>query len=264
MKEFTLSKWTLITGASSGIGEELAKLYAEQGDDLFLVARDSEKLQNLKTELEEKHGITCDFLSLDLSELGAAKKVYEQATKDKNQIGTLVNNAGFGDYGDFDEQSWKKLESMMLLNMVTLTHLTHLVLPSMKSSNYGRILNVASVAAFLPGPCMAVYYATKAYVLSFSQGISEELSDTNVSVTALCPGPTATNFGKEADAENSKLFKNTEKLMTAREVAVFGADALANKKTVAIPGAKNKFLTQVVPKILPRSAQAKAVRRAQN
>src|SRR5271163_3897825 len=205
-------KTALITGASFGIGLELARIFAREGYNLVLVARTADKLRQLASELEKAHGTRSLILAVDLSEPGAAAYVLDQTTRAGIDVDVLVNNAGFGQYGPFAENDLEECLRQIQLNITTLTHLTRLYLPEMikrasSEKTTGRILNVASTAAFQAGPLMAVYYATKAYVLHFSEAIANELEGTGVTVTCLCPGPTSTEFQKRAKLEGIRLTK---------------------------------------------------------
>jgi uncharacterized protein len=228
----------LITGGSNGIGLELAKQFANNKTDIILVAREQKGLGAAADQLSKRYGVEIKTIAMDLSLHGAAQELYNKVKAMGWQIDYLVNDAGFGDFGPFIATDPKKEESMMMLNMVALTQLCKLFLPDMVARKQGRILNVASSAAFLPGPFFAVYFATKAYVLSFSQAINNELKGTGITVTALCPFATKTNFEKAAHADNSKLFKNN--LSSAEDVARYGYRAMMNGKSVAIPGAWNR------------------------
>ena len=227
-----MPKTALITGASSGIGLELAKIFAGDKHDLVLVARSGDKLNELATELR-KENISVEVIVADLSLPNAAEDLFNAVQQKNIIIQFLVNNAGFGDFGFFTEANWKKTERMINVNITALTHLTHLFLPSMIKNGYGRILNLASTAAFQPGPLMSVYYATKAYVLHFSEAIGNELKDTGVKVTALCPGATESGFQAASNMEESRLVKG-RKLPTSKEVAEFGYKAM-NPHTVHTP-----------------------------
>lgn len=235
----------LITGASSGLGAQFASILAQKKWNLILVARSKDALDALATELESAHHIAVGVVTQDLS-LSDAAAALIHAIKD-TPIDLLVNNAGFGDFGLFQESDPKRIRQMIDLNIGTLTDLTRAILPQMIARKHGRILNVASTAAFQPGPLMAVYYATKAYVLIFSEALSNELQGTGVTVTCLCPGPTKTNFEKNAHLETSALF--THGLMDAETVATIGLDACMKGKALIIPGIKNKigaFMTRFV------------------
>lgn len=177
----------LITGATGGIGLELAKIHASKGDNLVLVARNKAKLEEIKLEFEALYHVKVMVIAKDLSKVNAAQEVYNQTTTEQIKIDFLINNAGFGDFGMFVETDWFKESEMIALNIVALTQLTKLYAQDMISNEFGRIMNVASIAAFLPGPKMAIYYATKAYVLSFSEAIANEMADQGVTVTTLCP-----------------------------------------------------------------------------
>lgn len=252
---------TLITGATSGIGYAFAHICAREQNDLVLVARNHKKLEEIKSDLEKKCNITVHIIPQDLSEKNSAQKVYTKIQEKNLQIDTLINNAGFGLYGDFSETDWSAEERMIQLNITTLTEFTKLFLEGMKKRNSGKILNVASTAAFQPGPLMAVYFATKAYVLHFSEAIADELRDTGITVTALCPGPTASGFQKEADIEASPLVKG-KKLPTSEEVAEYGYQALQRGKRVATHGMINWALAQSV-RFSPRRMVTWLVRKMQ-
>ncbi len=244
-----MKKAALITGASGGIGMELARIFAKENDyNLILVARSEDKLEALKDETEAKSKIQVHVLVKDLVKPESASEVFDFA-KDMN-VEVLINNAGFGDYSLFHESDLQRQTGMIDLNIRTLTVITHLFLPEMIKNKKGRIMNVASTAAFQPGPYMSVYYATKAYVLYFSEAIASELKDKGVTVTALCPGPTTTNFQSAANLQESKLF-NYMKFTTATEVAQYGYKAMMKGKVIAIPGGMNKFMAKSV-RFFPR------------
>lgn len=252
--------YALITGASGGLGYEFAKIFAKNKYQLILVARTQEKLLKIQKELQEKYQIDVKTISADLSQLSVLQKIYDQLRKEKIFIEILVNNAGFATYGKFQEIDTQTQIEEINLNVIALTTLTKLFLPEMIKKNKGMILNIASTAAFLPGPLMAVYYATKAYVLSFSQAVNNELAGTGVTITTLCPGPTKTGFEKRAHMENSKLFKaNT---MDAYAVAQAGFDGLMQRKSVVIPGFRNWILAKSV-KFVPTNLVMKIVKQIQ-
>ncbi len=247
----------LITGASSGLGWEFAKLFAQDGNDLILVARRIEKLNELKAELEKSYNINVQVLSQDLTEKDAAKKVFAFTTKKKLSVDFLVNNAGFGDFGSFAECDLAKQSSMIQLNIACLTEMTHYFLPQMIERKSGRILNVASIASFMPGPMMSVYYATKAYVRSFSEALSVELKKTGVKVTILCPGPTKSEFWDRSEADKSSIF-NHILFAKADYVAKFGYKKMKKGRLFAIPG----FMTSsaaLFSRLLPRAFVRNAV-----
>lgn len=254
-----MNKTTLITGASAGIGFALAHIFAAHTHDLILVARRKEKLEEMKKELEEKYTIHVDIIAQDLRESDAAKIIYEKINAENKTVDILVNNAGFGNYGLFAETDRKEELDMIQVNITALTDLTKLFLPDMVKRKSGKILQVASIAAFQPGPLMAVYFATKAYVLSFSEALYRELLGTGVSVTCLCPGPTKTEFQDVAKFEKDHPFNNS-KFPTAAEVAEYGYHALMNERTIAIHGWKNFFLIQLL-RITPRRLVTKIVKK---
>jgi short-subunit dehydrogenase len=235
----------LVTGASSGLGLEFARLLAAGGCDLVLVARSGEKLDAIASDLHARHHVNVETLALDLSVSNAARMVFERA----GACDVLVNNAGFASNGRFDELPEQRIREEVMLDVVTLTELTRLYLPGMRARGRGRVLNVASTAAFLPGPFMAVYYAAKAYVLSFSQAIAEELRGSGVTVTCLCPGATSTGFQERAGMGHSLLFRLPA--ANAASVARAGYRAMQQGKDLAIPGISNKFVA-FSPKITPR------------
>jgi uncharacterized protein len=251
----------LITGASSGIGLELARVAAGKGHGLVLVARREDTLRALARELHERHGVRAEAIAADLSQPGAASDVVSRLETLDIQIDALANNAGFGVYGPFSETALETELQIIHVNIVALTELTKRLLPGMIARRAGRILNVASTAAFVPGPLMAVYYATKAYVLSFSEAIANELAGTGVTVTALCPGPTASGFQAAANLGKSKLVAG-KMLATSRQVAEDGYDAMMAGRTLVVSGWSNKLVAQM-PRLLPRRAVAAIVRSAQ-
>lgn len=255
-----MKKTALVTGASSGIGYELAIILAQNSYNLILVARSTEKLEALKTDLTKKYNVDINIITKDLSKLISADELFEEI-KDK-QIDVLINNAGIGDHGYFSDCDIDKLNQMITLNITTLTNLTRLILPSMIEKSSGKIMNVSSIAGFQPGPLMSVYYATKAYVLSWSVALSVELANTNITVTAFCPGPTATGFAKTANLDNSKLFKNLP-VADVRKVSLFGYKKMQKGKAIAIPGFLNKF-TVFLTRLIPRKLNAIFVKKVQS
>ena len=230
----------LITGASGGIGYELAKFFARDHHNLVLVARSADKLAQVATELQV-HGGTVKTIALDLASTPAPKFLFDQLAG--TPIDILVNNAGFGTFGEFAQMPEEEILGQIQLNVTALTQLTRLFLPPMVQRRSGRIMNVASTAAFQPGPGMAVYYATKAYVLSFSEAIANELRHSGVTVTCFCPGATHTGFAKRAGTEKSRLFKQLG-AMDADKVALDGYRALMEGRTVAISGVHNWLVAQ--------------------
>lgn len=256
-----MNKTALITGSSNGIGYELARVHAEKGHNLALVARNKSKLDELKNELEEKHRIQVYVIGKDLSQVGAARDVYDELKQKNISVDYLINNAGFGDFGLFAESDWNKQESMINLNITTLAHFTRLFLPDMIRKKSGKILNVASTASFQPGPTMSVYFATKAFVLSFSEAVNNEVSSHGISVTALCPGATHSGFQASASMQDSKLFEGNN-FPTSREVAEYGYKAMMKGKAVAIHGLKNSIMANSV-RFAPRSLVVKMARKMQ-
>jgi short-subunit dehydrogenase len=247
----------LVTGASGGIGEELARLFAADGHDLVLVARSRDKLARLAEELKEKHGVAARVLAADLARPEAPHEIFEELSADGVQVDALVNNAGFGTYGLFAETDLKSELELLQVNVVALTHLSKLFLPGMLARRRGYVMNVASTAAFQPGPLMAVYYASKAYVLSLSEALSNECEGTGVRISALCPGPTETGFVAAAGMNESKLFDRA--VMDARTVALEGYRGLLAGKTIVIPGLRNNLLARSIG-LFPRGLVTKVVR----
>jgi uncharacterized protein len=235
----------LITGASGGIGYELSKLFARDHYNLVLVARGADKLSQVAAELRRHFGITVKTVALDLTVPSAPKFLFDQLQREGVVIDILVNNAGFGVFGEFASTSEEEILGQIHLNIAALTDLTRLFLPAMLSRRSGKIMNVASTAAFQPGPSMAVYYATKAYVLSFSQALANEVGRSGVVVSCFCPGATDTDFKKRAKMENSRLFKKFRP-MTAEAVARDGYRGLMAGRTVVISGVKNWLVAESV------------------
>ena len=251
----------LITGASSGIGLEFAKVFAANKTNLVLVARSEDKLNQLATQLRSDFGITVKVIVADLSQMEQVFQVYNTCKTANIQINYLVNNAGFGSYGFFVESDWKKTEEMIDLNIKSLTLLSRLFGADMVANKAGKILNVASTAAFQPGPTMAVYFATKSYVLFLSEAMSNELKGTGVTVTCLCPGATESGFMVAAAMDNSALFKN-RKLPTSAAVALFGYKAMMKGKMTVIHGIMNYLIANSI-RLAPRSWVLPMVRKIQ-
>jgi short-subunit dehydrogenase len=233
---------TLITGASGGIGYELAKLFARDHHNLVLVARSADKLAQVANELQPR-GVTVKIIALDLASLPAPKFLFDQLQREGIAVDILINNAGFGAFGEFAQMPEEEILGQISLNITALTELTRLFLPAMVARRSGRIMNVASTAGFQPGPLMAVYYATKAYVISFSEAIANELRDSGVSVTCFCPGATHTGFAKRAGTEKSRLFKRLGG-MSAERVARDGYRAVMEGRTLTISGVHNWAVAQ--------------------
>lgn len=250
MTEIVQTKTTaLITGASSGIGYELAKLFAQNGHNLVLVARNEKALNQLSEELREKFGVNVKVISKDLSVITAAQEIVDELQQEAVKIDILVNNAGFDVYGQFYETELNKELQMLQVNLVTLTQLTKLLVGDMVERKSGKILNIASIGSFAPSPLNAVYSATKAYVLSFSEAIAEELNGSGVTVTCLCPGATWTEFQKRAEMGDIRILKHG--VMNADTVADIGYRAVMAGKRVVVPGLYNKIQIQFM-RLLPK------------
>ncbi len=257
------NKTALVTGASSGIGLEFARQLAQSGYNLVLVARSEGKLRELATELQSKHRVQATVLAKDLTQLNAPQEIFD-ALKD-TPIEVLVNNAGFAAFGHFATET--KLEDelqMMQVNIMALTLLSKLFVKPMVERRSGQIVNVASTASFQPGPLMAVYYASKAYVLSFSEALARELDGTGVTVTALCPGPTKSGFQKRADMEDSKLVTTLARfMMSAAEVVQAGIQGMKQGKTIVVPGLFNKTGV-LLPRFVPRGMATRIIMNMQS
>lgn len=256
-----MRKTALVTGASAGIGEQLAWLFARHGNDLVLVARREQRLEELAREMKAETGVTAHVAAVDLAAPDGARRLHEEIGRRGIEVEYLVNNAGFGTFGPFVETDPDETMRLVRLNIAALTELTALLLPPMVARHSGRVLNVASAAAFQPGPLMATYYASKAYVLHLSEALNEELEGTGVSVTALCPGPVRTEFQQVAGMETSGLVLN-KRLIGVEEVAQAGYDAMMRGKPMVVPGIATKLLAFSV-RFAPRRLVAKFVRRLQ-
>ena len=250
----------LVTGASSGIGLEIARTLAAKGYDLFLCARSNEALEVLASELVAHHGIVARAVPADLARQGAAAAIYDEITATGSHVDVLVNNAGFATFGPFARTDLATEHDELEVNVVSLTELTKLFLAGMLERRKGRILNVASTAAFQPGPLMAVYYASKSYVLHFSEAIANEVRGSGVTVTVVCPGPTASGFQRRANMEDSKLF--ARRSMDSATVARIAIDAMLRGRTLVIPGFGNAALAWIV-RLMPRTFITGFVRRMQ-
>jgi len=251
----------LITGASSGIGKELARIHAGKGGDVIIVARRQEKLDELKGELEGQFNIKVTTIKKDLSKPGAARELYNEVQNLNSQVDYLINNAGFGLRGKFHELSWERQQQMINLNMVALTELMYLFLPGMIKRNSGKILNTSSTASFMPGPLQAIYFATKSYVTFLSNAVAEELSDTNVTVTNLMPGATETEFAKTSGMDETGLF---EKTVTAYSVAEDGYNAMLKGKLDVVSGLTfgQNLMMKAIP-FTPKKMLLKQIRQMQ-
>lgn len=233
-------KTALVTGASGGIGCEFARLFAGDGYDLILVSRNREKLEELAAAFQQEYGVHVDILAHDLSEEGAGEELHREISSLGKDIDYLVNNAGFGHYRMFLDGDLDTYRKMLKLNITALTELTYLFAGDMVKRRAGRILNVASTAGFQPDPSFAVYGATKAYVLNFTEALSAELKGSGVTASVLCPGPTETGFKAAAGMESARLFKSG--LMNAETVAKIGYKGMMKGKMTIIPGLKNRIL----------------------
>lgn len=246
-------KLALVTGASSGLGECYARIHAQRGGDLILVARRKERLEELKAELESKYGISVYVLAKDLSQPNAAEEIFEEVQQAGLQLDILINNAGLGGQGDFIERSMKDDMNLISVDLIALTKLTKLFLPGMIARQYGRILNVSSTASLIPGPGQATYFAVKAYVTSFSEAIGEELRGTGVTVTAVLPGGMKTGFGEAANLGGTGL--GAQLTQSADAVALKSYEAMLQGKRRIIAGVTPLqrillALTPIVPKSL--------------
>ncbi|GAA0498330.1 SDR family oxidoreductase [Deinococcus depolymerans] len=254
----------LITGASSGIGESLARRLAAHGADLILVARNEARLSALAAELRGRCHVQVHVLPADLNRPGAAADLHAAVQARGLNVDILVNNAGLGSYGEFRTQPPAEIDRMIAVNVSALTALTRAFLPDMLARGRGRVLNVASTAAFQPGPMMAVYYATKAYVLSFSEAVAEEVTGSGVSVTALCPGPVQTGFQAVSQLHESDLLSGPARLtiLSADEVARLGVQGMLRGQRVVVAGRLNRVQT-LLPRLLPRAVMTRLIARVQ-
>jgi short-subunit dehydrogenase len=247
----------LITGASSGIGLELAKCFAADGCRLILIARNQAALEKLAEELRQNNKIETIILPADLSLPETPRQIFDKLAAQKVSVDVLVNNAGFGLHGRFTELPLQRQLEIIQVNVNALTELTGLFLPEMLKRRAGGIFNVSSVAGFVPGPGLAIYYATKAFVQSFSEALAEELDGSGVSITVLCPGPTETNFS--AVARGQKIRTGNRNKMSAEDVARIGYSAFRSKKVISVPGLPNKALVTLT-RLLPRSTVRRIVK----
>ncbi|MCX7550541.1 SDR family NAD(P)-dependent oxidoreductase [Xanthomarina sp. F2636L] len=254
-----MNKTALVTGGASGLGYELALLLAKDAHNLVLIDIDAEKLQEAKQLIESVYSVTVQISVKDLSQVNISEEIIEELNG--LEIDVLINNAGFGLFGTFWETDWKREEQMLHLHVMTTTHLTKLILKGMVKRGSGKILNLSSLAAFQPGPLMSLYYATKGYILSFSEAIACELKGTGVTVTALCPGPTKTSF-QQVVSNNTSENKITFNMASSKEVAAYGYKSMNKGKVYAIPGRFNKLLA-TLPRIMPRNTAALIVKRIQ-
>lgn len=236
-------KTVLITGASSGIGEALARKLASRKQNLLLVSRNAEKLKSLCFELSEQYGINAEFIKADLAKIGAADQIFQESQLRGLEIEILINNAGIGSGGPFAELGLQSELDLIQLNNTSLVAMTHLFLQHMKSRRSGTIINVASMAAFMPVPYMAVYAASKVFVRSFTEALTEECKPDNIHIMLLCPGLTTTNFNQAAGIENEigKALTEGASLQTPQQVAEETMKALDKKKNIIVSGSKNRM-----------------------
>lgn len=254
-----INKTALITGGASGLGYEFAVLLAKDAYHLILIDINSDKLKETKKELEDHYPTQVTTITKDMSKQNSSSELFEEIKE--TPIDVLINNAGFGLYGHFHETNWEREASMLNLHIMATTHLTKLILKGMVERGSGKVLNMSSLAAFQPGPLMSIYYASKAYILSFSEAIANELKGTGVTVTVLCPGQTKTSF-QEVVSEGTSENKIGFNIATPDEVAQYGYKAMLKGKSVAIPGTFNKFLS-ILPRIMPRNIATAIVRKIQ-
>lgn len=243
-------QYTLITGASGGIGRELARVFAQNGSNIILVARDEKRLLALKDELQEKYGVRAEIITGDLAEEGTADRVYQTAKQNGWEVETLVNNVGFGDHNCFFDAPWETQKNMLDINISAMVRMTYLFGGDMRTRKRGRILNLSSMASLCAGPYMALYYASKVFVRSFSEALTEEMAPFHIAVTALCPGPVSTGFEKNAGLGDSKMFRIL-KVANAVSVAEAGYRGLMKGKAIVYYGLSTK-LFNIISRILSR------------
>lgn len=257
--ENTTSQYALITGGTSGIGKELSKLFAQDGYNLIIVARDETGLEMTKSELAERFGVQVTTISKDLMEPNAAEELYDEIKQSGLTVNVLVNDAGQGQHGKFIDYELQRDIDLIQLNIISLTVLTKLFLKDMVARNEGKILQLSSLASKSPGPLLAVYSATKAYVQSFTQAIINEIRGTNVTITALLPGATDTDFFNKAEAENTKQVQDM-KLDDPADVAKDGYEALMSGEAQVVSGFKNK-IQAAMSNIMPEQTAATNMRK---
>jgi uncharacterized protein len=255
-----MSQTALITGASSGIGKELAIQFAKGGVEVALVARSEHKLHELAELIRKDHSVAATVIPCDLASTGGVDQLCDQLRERNIHVDTLVNNAGFGALGKFAELSIDRQTDMLMVNVVALTRLTRALLPAMLKRGRGGVLNVGSIAAYQAGPYMSVYYASKAYVLSFTEGLREELANTGLHVTCLEPGATESNFGDDSGMGKLDMFSSSA--MTSQAVAMAGYQGYCNNQDIVIPGWKNRLIVTTTS-FLPRFAMRKIVSKMQ-
>ena len=245
-----MKNFTLITGASAGIGEALASECAQMGRNLLLIARRKDRLETIRDELSTKHDISCEILVMDLSSPDSPEKLFQWCIEQEFHISCLINNAGFGLCGTFPELDLKRQLQMIDLNVRSLVELTHRFLGPMLAKGAGEILQNASVGGFQPGPGMNVYFATKAFVLHFTEALREEVRGQGIKVSCLCPGSTSTEFFEVANAKTLKMTPSGS--MSSEQVAKIGMQGLISNKGIVIPGLHNTFASNL-HRFLPRS-----------
>ena len=245
-----MNKTVLITGASSGIGEALARKYAKEGYDLILTARREERLIALQDKIKSQHDCKVEVIVSDLNASDGVKEIYQKVKDTGLNVNVLVNNAGFGHYGPFEEADFKKLSSMVQVNITALTELTQLFVRDMIANGSGHVINVASMGSFFPGPFISVYYATKSFVLSFTEACSQEFEDRNILFTAFCPGPVATEF-RQVAYEVDKDPMGHKNIPTSEEAAERTFDAMQKKQVIALLGFSNHVILLII-RFLPR------------
>lgn len=255
-----MSQTVLITGASAGIGKQLAIQFAKGGDDVVLVARSEDKLQQLAERIVSEHSVAATVICSDLATTDGVDQLCNQLQNRTLHVDTLVNNAGFGALGKFVELPIDRQTDMLMINVVALTRLTRALLPAMLQRGRGGILNVGSIAAYQAGPNMSVYYASKAYVMSFTEGLREELAGTGLHVTCLQPGPTESNFGDDSGMGKLNMFSSS--IMSAKAVAKAGYQGYRDNEDIVIPGWKNRLIVTSTS-FLPRFATRKLVGKMQ-
>lgn len=256
-----MRKTVLITGVSGGIGKELADRFARDGYEMVLVARSEAKILELATHYQMRYDVGVTVIAKDIAAPGVPQEIFDELRQKKIQVDYLINNAGFGLFGPFVETDLEEETNMIDVNIKALTIMTKLFLPGMVKRNQGGVMNVSSMVGFFPGPLMSVYHATKAYVLSFTEALENEVSGTNVTVTALCPGLTATGFADRASMEKSNMLQG--KVMEAGEVADIGYCGFLKGETLIIPGTQNRIFS-FVPRFLPRKQITRIIRKMQD
>ncbi|MFZ0076104.1 MAG: SDR family oxidoreductase [Exiguobacterium undae] len=256
-----MRKTVLITGVSGGIGKELADRFARDGYEMVLVARSKAKILELATYYQMTYGVGVTVIAKDVAAPGVPQEIFDELRQKKIQVDYLINNAGFGLFGPFTETDLEEETNMIDVNIKALTIMTKLFLPGMVKRNQGGVMNVSSMVGFFPGPLMSVYHVTKAYVLSFTEALENEVSGTNVTVTALCPGLTATGFADRASMEKSNMLQG--KVMEAGEVADIGYRGFLKGETLIIPGTQNRIFS-FVPRFLPRKQITRIIRKMQD